>query len=170
MKTARGYSLWFMPEGALKKQYADIIDRLAAQYTAPVFEPHVTLLGGIVDQEDSIAETSETLFQTQSPFRVSFGKLASEERYYRALHVIIDAPQELIDLEKEIKTRFNMPLELYVPHLSLLYGDFVRSETEEIAREINVPRDEWEVQSVHLWKTTGVPETWHRVREFKFKH
>ena len=42
---SKGHTLWLMPTGESYKRFSNLIKKLAKQYNAPVFEPHITLLG-----------------------------------------------------------------------------------------------------------------------------
>lgn len=58
---AKGYSLWLMPTGEAYGKFSNLIKRLAKEYNAPVFEPHVTLIGDLMGSENGVLKKVEQL-------------------------------------------------------------------------------------------------------------
>lgn len=55
----------------------------------------------------------------------------------------------------------------YIPHLSLMYGNFPSELKEKIIAEIGKDFNmNFEIKSIHLFSTLGEPEDWYRVKEF----
>lgn len=56
------YSLWLKPpDGPTCSKLAQEIAAQAKEYSGPLFEPHVTLLGGIDGEEDAVLEKARSL-------------------------------------------------------------------------------------------------------------
>lgn len=58
---AESYSLWIKPSGKVAEKLSQEIASQAAEYSAPVFEPHVTLLGDIQGNAEEIMQQSREL-------------------------------------------------------------------------------------------------------------
>lgn len=58
---ADSYSLWLKVPGQIGDKLSREIASQAAEYNAPLFEPHVTLLGGIGGDQDTVLQASREL-------------------------------------------------------------------------------------------------------------
>jgi 2'-5' RNA ligase len=57
----------------------------------------------------------------------------------------------------------------FMPHLSLLYGNFPRGLKEEMVTEMGPRLDvQFKVRRLHLYRTHGEPRLWRRVASFGF--
>jgi hypothetical protein len=57
---SENYSIWLMPKGPLAEKLGKEMDALAAQYSAPAFKPHVTLIPDIkMTKEETISIAEE---------------------------------------------------------------------------------------------------------------
>lgn len=168
--TASGYSINILPKGEEYAKFETLIIKLAEQYNTPIFAPHITLLGQAAQDEDSARTLLKKLTQDQKPFKITLGKIDYQDYFFRALYVIADESPELLALygkAKELAGKTNIPG--YIPHLSLLYGDFPSEIKEKIIKEIGSEHPAvFEVNSLHLFHTEGEADDWYEVEEFPF--
>ena len=61
------YSLWLIPEGEDGRQLADIIARLSERFGTPTFDPHVTLLGGLLGPEKELVTRISQITRSMRP-------------------------------------------------------------------------------------------------------
>ena len=167
------YSLWLMPTGEVYDKFAEIISRLSKEYHSPKFEPHVTLIGAVVGTEEELSVKTAKLAKLIKPFKIKLGKVDYFTERHKALIIRTEKTAGLIEANKIARELFNLlPEPGYMPHLSLLYGDFSLETKEEViqklGREFN---DEFEVGGICLYFTTGdkEEENWHKIKEFPFK-
>lgn len=119
---SEGYTLWLMPSGAEYNRFADLIKKLAQQYNAPVFQPHVTLLGEFPQPEKEAMRLTQELVIGQKPFPVKLRQIDYQEYHFRALFVKAVKTPDLVNLHERAKKLFGMEhIPPYMPHLSLLY-------------------------------------------------
>lgn len=165
---AKGHSLWLMPSGDVYDRFSKLVEKLAQEHSAPIFQPHVTLLGEILEGEEDIIKKTQELVEAHQPLPVTLDSVDYQDYYFRTLFVRANETQPLLDLHNNAREVFKMQgIPPYMPHLSLLYGDFPQAVKDKIIQEIG--RDftsQFEVTSVHLFKTDGEANTWHRVKEF----
>ena len=158
-----------MPTGEEYKRFADLIGKLARDYKAPIFQPHITSLGGIMLPEAEIVKRTKQLVLNQKPFTVNMGEIDYENYYFRTLFVRVDKTESLLALHNRSKEIFRMDIPPYMPHLSLLYGTFPVETKEKIIKEIGKDLScQFEINSVHLVKG-GAVEDWHIVGKFQLK-
>ena len=166
----KGHSLWFMPTGEAYHKLSGLIKTLAEDYHSPVFEPHVTLLGEVRQSEDEILRRAAQLASGQQPFPIILRTVEFQDFYFRALFVRAESRDPLQTFYNRAKEIFAMPdLPEYMPHVSLMYGNFPPPVKEHIIKAIG--RDhttEFTVSSVHVFNTDGEAHTWSRVKELPF--
>lgn len=168
MKT-KGYSIWLIPKGDSYKKFSSFINRLSKQYSSPVFVPHVTLIGGLYGKEESIIKKTAKLALLIKPFKIQLTKISAEQYYLKALFVKAKRTNELIGANKMARKIFRVKSEQkYMPHLSLIYGNFPKSTKNIMIKNINEDLAlQFEFTSVHLFETEGKVNEWHQIKEFK---
>ena len=166
---SKGHTLWLVPTGQAYEKFSNLIKKLAAEYNAPVFEPHITLLGDFMQTEEECITLSKQLVSGQKPFTINMEEIDYEDFYFRTLFVRAKETQSLLAFHNLSKKIFKMDIPPYMPHLSLLYGTFPVETKKKIIKEIgrNQPA-QWEVTKVTLVKG-GEVEDWQIVGEFPLK-
>jgi len=155
-----------MPTGESYKRFSNLIKKLAKQYNAPVFEPHITLLGDFKQPLDECIKLIQQVVSGQKSFAISMGEIDYEDVFFRTLFVRADKTEPLLNLHNRAKKIFKMGIPPYMPHLSLLYGTFPIKTKKEIIKEIGKHQSiEFEINSVHLIKG-GEVEKWQILGEF----
>ena len=170
MTQTKRYSLWIIPTGDVYDRLKDIILRLSLKYSTPRFEPHITLIGGLSCSEEEILSKVSWLSTLLKPFPVKLIKTEYLDEYYRCLFLRAEETDNLLNAHALAGKIFdNLWEEKYMPHLSLMYGDFPAKIKEEIIGEIGNPDIAFEVNSIHVIMTGDNPELWQRIKEFCFK-
>lgn len=164
----RKYSFWFMPTGAVAQRFSQLIVQLAKHYASPTFPPHVTLIGSIEAHEKEIISQAQELASLIHPFPIQLTTIAYTDSYYRALFVKVKHSQEVLVAYKQARTLFPSNQKPgYMPHLSLLYGDFSVETKKEIIKKTGEGfTDEFEADTLYLYLTEGAANDWQRIRAF----
>lgn len=172
---SKGYTLWLMPKGVKYKRFSNLIKKLAQQYAAPVFQPHITLLGELMNpqgefrkEESEIKKLVEKLVSDQKSFPVTLRQIDYQDFHFRALFIKVAITEPLQELHNKAKEIFKMDVPPYMPHISLLYGNYPNELKEKIITEIG--RDQtvqFEVSSVYLIRG-GEVQDWKIIKEFTF--
>lgn len=168
--TGTGYSINILPAGEEYNRFETLIIKLAEEYGAPLFAPHVTVLGQASPDEEAALKLMEKLVSNQQPFAVSLNDVAYQDYFFRALYVLAEKTEPLVRLHEKAKQIFGKKnIAEYMPHLSLLYGDFKSELKEKIIKEIGKEQPAvFEVNSLHLFRTEGEADEWYSVKEFPF--
>ncbi|MDB5245160.1 MAG: cyclic phosphodiesterase-like [Parcubacteria group bacterium] len=172
-----GFHLFFEPEGDLKKELSEIIKKLAKEYDGPIFTPHVTLLARIPSESESasvsletISEKAQSLAKSLKPFTLTLGHTGTENAYFKALYLHIQEQTEMRVLHAQALEHFFMDDESpYLPHLSLLYGNYPQEQKQHTIESLALPtEDSFIVKSLYLYKTEGEVHDWELIKEFPF--
>lgn len=171
MEKAKGYSLWLMPSGDVYNRLAKTISQLSREYSAPNFEPHVTLIGSLIGSREEILTKTAKVASLIQPYEIRLTEVSYLDEYFRSLFVKVEETRDVLNANlraREIFKRQEDPR--YMPHLSLMYGNFSRRIKEGIIAEIGKEcAMSFKARSIHLFSTSGEPKDWYRVKEFIMK-
>ncbi len=162
------YSLWIEPTGDVRDRLSLVIRRLSARYGAPEFSPHVTLLGSAVGPRSELIHQSASVAAVLRPFILRLNEIDFLDAYFRCLFVRAALTEPLRRAHRAACQAFDCRREpAFMPHLSLLYGDFPPSLKKKIIAEIGPRLDvQFKVRGLHLYRTHGAPSQWRRVESF----
>jgi len=160
-----------MPTGDVCDRLARIIHRLSARYGGPQFSPHVTLLGSCVGPRRDLICRSARVAAALRPFTIRLEEIDFLDEYFRCLFVHAALTEPLRKAHQAARQAFGHEREpAFMPHLSLLYGNFPHSLKEGILAEMGRRLDlQFKVRSLHLYRTDGEPRPWRRVASFGLK-
>ena len=171
MQETESYALWLLPGGELYDGLARIIADLSRKHGAPEFEPHVTLLSHIPGAEGAVAAHCERLADRIEPYSIRLTKLDQLNEYYRCLFVRVLETPAVVGANSEARDVFGLQQgPPYMPHLSLLYGDFSEATKHRIIESLRKSWDlEFSVDRFHLIDGRGGPADWRRLKEFALR-
>ena len=161
-----GYHLFLEPDGEVRKQLQGIITELSRVSSSPVFTPHITLLGKIPDEQESLlVKKTNTIASAMKKQRVTLKGISMQDSYYRALYMQISDKEGLETIHTYATTVFAMAYaQSYLPHLSLLYGNYSQEQKEVFLSTVQVPSLlSFEATTIHLYKTSGKPHQWNKI-------
>jgi 2'-5' RNA ligase len=101
-------------------------------------------------------------------FPVRLGKIDFLDEYFHCLFVRAALTRPLQNANLAARQAFGSRREPdFMPHLSLLYGNFPPSLKESMIAELGQWLDiQFKVRSLHLYRTHGEPGQWRRVASF----
>ena len=171
MTRAKGCSLWLMPAGETYRKLEKLILELSRRYSAPRFSPHVTLLGQVLDPPEVAAAKTEELASILHPFTVRLTRVDCLDEYFRCLFIRVEESRAVMGANEAARRVFNGGGDPeYMPHLSLLYGDFPSDTKRRIISGIGENFDiAFEAGEIHLFSTAGPPEDWYRMGVYPLK-
>ena len=168
------HSSWFTPSDKAYDELSKMISQLSKKYSTPSFEPHVTLLGSIIDPETEVFEKISSIANQLQPFEVKLTNVGYQNEFFRCLFIKAEESKELIRSNSLARKLFNRETDPpYMPHLSLMYGNFNPEIKEkiitEIGKEFNIS---FEVENIRVVSyIPGHHDTsgWKIVKEFPLK-
>jgi 2'-5' RNA ligase len=135
---------------------------MAERLATPVFEPHVTLLGGITGTEAGVLDAARGLAAELPPIPIRFTGADGSDEYFRCLFLTAAADPALVDAHRRARARFaRLDEPPYRPHLSLVYGELPPAERDRIGREFgrDLPR-RFLARALAAVRTQGPPSAW----------
>jgi len=168
------YCLWISPPEELHEKYSHVIETLAREYDTPVFEPHVTLLGGVGDDYDKVEEKSLMLAEELDPFRIKFDSYGYTDAFFRCLFLKAENAPDLMNANIAARKVFGIEDETPVmPHLSLIYSDSIPEDVKHgVIRDLGGEyHSEFMADDFCIVRASDdIPvEDWKILREVSFK-
>lgn len=164
-----GYHLFFEPTGPLAEELNRIIKNLSKEYGGPTFVPHITLLAEIPDRgEKEIKENTKRLAAVLKPVSIELDDVDTQDEYFKAFYMRIRGKEEVEASHAKALHIFSMADEqAYLPHLSLLYGDYDSARKWKTITDLGVPKGaSFLADKLHLYKTDGGVESWYKVATY----
>ena len=170
-KRKERHALWLIPTGEPFARLAGTIRRLAREHGGPVFEPHVTLLGGMVGEAEAMANEAARLAAVTKPIDLRLRGIGFRAEFFRCLFLRVAKTEELTSAHERAAEIFPPRRKSpYVPHLSLIYADLEEGTKRRIAADLGETLEtSFTVSSIHLVSLEGQPDTWRPVREFDLR-
>ncbi len=168
----QAYSLWLMPTGAVYQEFSRLISQLAKENSSIEFQPHITLVGNVEAVEEEMIMKTRDVASLIHPYFIKLVDIGYTDYYYRALYLNVNpSPEVLAAYQVARKIFFGDSDTSYMPHLSLLYGDFSVEVKKQITSKIgNNFNNEFEAHTLYLYLTEGIANDWQEIAAFPFQH
>ncbi len=162
------YSLWLMPSGGAEHMLADAIYSLSHEFSPPLFPPHITLIGELTGSEEELTRRTQEVARQIAPFSVELTTPAYLDVYFRALYMQVKKTGPIMRSNEIARQAFGREnSEPYMPHLSLLYGNFPTKAKESIIERLGLRLSvSFPVHRIHLYSTYGETSTWEELGVF----
>lgn len=156
-----------MPQGRVRKDLERLITKLSMQYATQRFEPHVTLIGEIAIREQEAITKTQCLAKKLRPFTISLTEVACLGEYFRCVFIKAQKTAKLMNANLTARALFKQDNdEVYIPHLSLIYGDLIPSVKKQIIKKIGQRSNvNFIANRITLYYTNGQPQSWHAILE-----
>lgn len=121
-----GHSLWLAPDpdSPAGRALADRIEDHAVAYDdAPVFDPHLTVVGSVDVGETAAVERTRDVVDDHDPVEVSLVRPHCSTTRYQCVFLLAEPTADLLALREDTRRAFGRDASMYTPHLSLLYSD-----------------------------------------------
>ena len=127
------FHLWLVPTGSVYDRLASVLADLSARYRGPRFDPHLTLLGRLEGEQESLVALAKQLAHALQPFEVRLKEPSYEAQYFRCLFLPAEPSPSLLDVHRRAKQIFApQSTRAFDPHVSLLYGLYPERVKQEI--------------------------------------
>ena len=160
---AFGYYLWLMPAGEALHRLQGVVDRLAEAHSGPVFTPHVTLLSGLDADENWLIETNRRLAARLAPLNLDLTVPEAGTTFFQCIYMRVADSPSLSQARQAAGEAFALPVDDYMPHLSLYYGDGSPGRRAFILKTVpSHAKCSFAVKSIQLIRADSQkPSDWH---------
>ena len=165
-KNPVSYSIWLMPEGNVKYQLKKAIYMLSTDFDGPIFTPHVTLVSSFLGSEKELLQKTEIISKKIKPFEISFGDIEYSGDFFRSLFLKIKVNTKLKTARDIACKELNWNENDYMPHLSLVYGDYNRKEKEQMISTIKIIPDWFLVDHIFLAHNDEINLKWKVIQGY----
>jgi hypothetical protein len=160
---------WLIPSEPAHSFFRRIINDLAGQYDAPVFEPHVTIHVG-ADRADAARNALGHVARKCKLIGLTPLGTDQSDEFIKTLFVQLAMSAELRNTNDIIRAAANDSLQYELdPHLSLLYKNLAAIARRELAGSISIPFSEVTfdaikaVRCISPTQSRADVEAWHVV-------
>jgi len=164
------YSLWIIPDSKTKESLSKIINKLSKKYNSIVFEPHMTLLGVINCNEKTIIKGVKKLVKTVNPFTLTLSKVSFSTTYFQSVFVRVKSTAKLMEVNLAAKKILKIDNDMFIPHISLLYGNYEMKVREQIAEQIKLPKMAFKAKEIGIVPIRQDPSEWKALIKIPFEN
>ncbi len=137
----------------------------------PKFEPHITIAfaGLLKGEAKSILPVVEKAVKNIPPVPIEFTEVSVSTTYFQCVFARVKPNLELLRAHQYINgaLRHHDP-SMYIPHMSLVYGNMDLVQRFAIARKIKLPIIKFLADRLCVINADSLnPKTWKHVAEFK---
>lgn len=155
------YSLWVVPEEKLFSEFKSLISHYSEQLGTPLFHPHMTLLGEIESSEKDFVTQCKKLANFLKPFEMKLGDVEISSTYYQCVFARVRTSDKLLEAYEATCDLFGIEDErVFMPHVSIVYGDVTARERHSIAQEIQITNKTMRFDTLQLVTAGGGPSEW----------
>ena len=129
---------WLIPSGRDYRGFQTIVNDLAGEYHAPVFEPHVTFHVG-ADHSDAAIHALANVARRRASIALTPSRIGQSEQFTKTLFVEFPLSRELRQLNELMRNAAHDTSQYQLkPHLSLLYKKLPTEARRHLAACIKV--------------------------------
>ena len=154
------YSIWVIPPEPVFTRLSEIITDLSLRYKSPLFKPHMTVLGSIDQELNKIKEAVEKVAANNGDLKLSLGPISFSTTYFQSVFVRINSTAKLIQLNLDIKKLLHIENNVYMPHISLIYGNHDMKIRDEIATKIQLQNFVFTANEIVVIPDDAEPSKW----------
>ena len=163
------YSIWVIPPEPIFSQLARIIYGLSQKYISPIFEPHMTLLGNINNELPEIERKVKELATHVDKLELSFGSISFSTTYFQSVFVRVNSTAKLMQLNLDAKEIFSMENDVFMPHISLLYGNHEMTIREKATSSLQLPASSFVIREFVITPAVTNPNQWKHLTTIPFR-
>ncbi|OGC47694.1 hypothetical protein A2886_02875 [candidate division WWE3 bacterium RIFCSPHIGHO2_01_FULL_42_13] len=169
-KDEKPYFLFLVPPARVGEILQKVITNLSEKHNSPNFEPHITLLNNVFSDLETVKQKAKLLASKLKPILISLGEVSFGANYFQSVFIRVKATAELMDLYTLAKEIYLADDNVFMPHMSLIYGNQTMEERKRITSAIELPKDiSFEASKLVIVPGTENPDDWIHIEEFDIK-
>jgi hypothetical protein len=158
---AEGFSIWLLPPDAARSTFVNLIRELSERFATPLFEPHITLAGGLSGGNDLLPK-ARLVAARISAIPIRFMDPACAESFFQSVFLPVVPSERLSSANLAIADIYGLLVNRsYNPHLSLVYGLLPAATKQEIVNRIaqtSIPA--FVAGTLQVQETNGTTDRW----------
>ncbi len=161
------YGFWIIPENTSYQELEKIIEEYGLKYNSPLFTPHMTIHGVISSTDEEVIKIVEEVSKKIKPFELEIGEVEFSSTYHQCILARVKTSANLFNVYMFLRKAFGVEVKhVFMPHMSLVYGDFNMEEREKIAKEIKIKNRSFEAKKITIVRADSPdPENWKFVKQ-----
>lgn len=167
------YSLWLIPHEQNPKKYLfKVTSQLAKRHNGPVFEPHLTILGDVDLSLETLSDKINKVVQKTRVLILETSTVEYSSTYFQCVFVRVKPTPDLMQLYDNLKQNLGLTKSsVFMPHISLLYGDFPYQERHKIANSLRLETQVFSSESIVITPSGAdvTPDKWDHLKEISFR-
>lgn len=161
------YSIWALPEQSTEEELRAIILLLSQLYSGPHFEPHMTLLGDIKAEPNRLVDIVDELAENIDELKLNLGEISFSTTFFQSVFVRVLVTAQLMEQNLRAKRLLRLENNLFMPHVSLLYGDHDMQTREQAVSQVVLPNKTYNATRLALVPSTTNPAEWDILHQAK---
>lgn len=156
------FSVWLQVSEPYLLFFNQVLKELAKSHQTPVFEPHLTVLSGVLNP----SKFSKDSFEKHRPILLKTERLSESKEFFQGIFLEFRENSKINRLQQHCLRQLEISdVSIKQPHLSLLYGKFVKKERLAIIKKLNIKLPQKiEFDRISLFITEGKVEEWKKVK------
>lgn len=135
------YSIWLVPQKSDEQYLEKIINKLALDYSAPSFIPHLTLFTEKNPSKnislEKLQQIINAVFKHQQPFEITKTGIGQSDYFWKTVFLEFELNETLRRLFESISEKTDKrDISLFKPHISLIYKTLTKEERIKIAESV----------------------------------
>lgn len=131
------YSVWLVPQKNDEQYLKKIINKLARDYSAPLFIPHLTLFTETNFSLEKLQQIIDAVFKHQQPFEITKTGIGQSDYFWKTVFLEFELNETLRRLFESISEKTDPgDISLFKPHISLIYKTLTKEERMRITESI----------------------------------
>jgi len=165
------YHYWFKPSGKAYEILSRTIRDLARELDAPIFEPHISLIGNLEGTEEELIEKARELAGRLEPFTAVLTEPSYRDTHFQCLFMLVERTAPLMNAHIIASGFFHKPHQEFMPHVSLVYGSYAEARKKLVIQHLPADvRTDFEVRGLILVRAdSSEPKDWHEIGQFSLK-
>jgi 2'-5' RNA ligase len=146
------YALFIIPPEPVYSELDKIIKDLSIKYKGPVFIPHVTVLSGISGKIEDIEKSVEKVTSNYNEILLTLESISFSTTYFQSVFVRVNSNVKLMQLNLAFKKVFNFENNVFMPHISLIYGNHSMDVREKISEDVKLRSTSFSANQIAIIK------------------
>ena len=131
------YSIWAIFNDKEEKQLSNLKHKINQKLNGPYFPIHMTICAGFVGEEKKLIKKMQSILYVLNKFYIETDNYGYKNTFFQSFYINVKKNNELLSQKKILDNAFQCPTQLFLPHISLFYGDKSNIIKKEIITNLN---------------------------------